>query len=483
MTSKSVTGVAGIMDGFNRTGLNSIGSTSALTDSFSSVMQKTTNTNQTMGEAVMQLKEPSKTGTSDSMIKKETSKAAQKLKEKTNDSVGTQKDEEALQNAADAVEEAAEKVVKEVADALDVSEEEVEAAMEALGLTAVSLLDQTKLTQLMMNLSGETDVFALTTNEELYANIMETVSMVSDELAAVKEAFGLNDMQMQECIEQLAQREAAGGAVEGMEEITPVLEGAGGEETVEQKERPEKAVVTITKNGEEIKAVVETDAKTGAAAITQESSPLTERNAGEDMMQNDGKEGQNEQGGKDMQSSNLVLQNIAQGQETPQVQANAELPLADAQVRDLMDQIMDYMKVQVKADTTSLEMQLHPESLGTLNIHIAAKDGILTAQFTAQNEAVKNAIEGQLASLQQSLNDQGIKVEAVEVNVAAQHFDRNMEQGQNGNGSSSEEAKKKNIRRINLRDLESAEEEELEEAEKLAVDMMARNGNSVDYLA
>lgn len=127
------------MDGFNRTGLNSIGSTSALTDSFSSVMQKTTNTNQTMGEAVMQLKEPSKTGTSDSMIKKETSKAAQKLKEKTNDSVGTQKDEEALQNAADAVEEAAEKVVKEVADALDVSEEEVEAAMEALGLTAVSL--------------------------------------------------------------------------------------------------------------------------------------------------------------------------------------------------------------------------------------------------------------------------------------------------------------------------------------------------------
>lgn len=210
MTSKSVTGVAGIMDGFNRTGLNSIGSTSALTDSFSSVMQKTTNTNQTMGEAVMQLKEPSKTGTSDSMIK-ETSKAAQKLKEKTNDSVGTQKMKEALQNAADAVEEAAEKVVKEVADALDVSEEEVEAAMEALGLTAVSLLDQTKLTQLMMNLSGETDVFALTTNEELYANIMETVSMVSDELAAVKEAFGLNDMQMQECIEQLAQREAAGG--------------------------------------------------------------------------------------------------------------------------------------------------------------------------------------------------------------------------------------------------------------------------------
>lgn len=481
MTSKSVTGIAGIMDGFNRAGLNSIGSTSALTDSFSSVMQKTTSANQTMGEMTMQLKETPKAGSSDNMVKKETSKVAQKLEEKANDSVGTQKGEEALQNAKDAVEEAAKKVVKEVADALDVSEEEVEAAMEALGLTAVNLLDQSKLTQLMLNLSGETDVFALTTNEGLYADIMEVVGMVSDELAAVKENFGLSDEQMQECMEQLAQQQAKEGSVE---EITPVFDGADGEVLAEQKERPEKAVVTITKNGEEIKAVVETDAKTGAAAITQESSPLTEQNTGEKMMQNEGKEGQNEQGAKDMtQSSNLLLQNVAQGQEMPQVQANTELPLADAQVRDLMDQIMDYMKIQVKADTTSLEMQLHPESLGTLNIHIAAKDGILTAQFTAQNEAVKNAIEGQLASLQQSLNDQGIKVEAVEVNVAAQHFDRNMEQGQNGNGSSSEEAKKKNARRINLRDLESVEEEELEEAEKLAVDMMARNGNSVDYLA
>lgn len=485
MTSKSVTNVAGIMDGFNRTGVNSVGNTSALTDSFSSVMQKTTSAGQSFGDITMQLKESPKTSASDNTLKKETSKVAQKLEEKNN-AVGTDKGKESLDDAKTAVEKAAKETVKEVADALDLSEEEVEAAMETLGLTAVDLLDKANLMQLMMNLSGETDMLALTTNEALYADVMEVVGSMSDKLASVQEAFGLSDEQMQDCMEQLALQQEE-QLLDGMqEEITPV---ADSKDAVEgemgtSKERPEKAVITITRNGEEVRAVVETDAKTGAETVTQESGPLTEHGTENGTAQGEGADGQNDRGSKDTQQSvNLVLQNMAQNQNASQVQAGTEIPLADTQAQDIMDQIMDYMKIQIKPDTTSLEMQLHPESLGTLNIHIAAKDGILTAQFTAQSEAVKNAIEGQLVTLQQNLNDQGIKVEAVEVNVAAQQFDRNMEQGQNNSGSPSEEAKKKNVRRINLKDLESFEEEELEEADKVAVDMMAINGNSVDYLA
>ena len=118
-----------------------------------------------------------------------------------------------------------------------------------------------------------------------------------------------------------------------------------------------------------------------------------------------------------------------------------------------------------------------------MNIRIAAKDGVLTAQFTAQNEAVKNVIEGQLMILQQNLDEQGVKVEAVEVNVATQQFNRNLDQGKGSSGQTSEEAKKKGPRRINLNDLDSLEEEELEEADRVTADMMARNGNTVDYLA
>lgn len=487
MTTKTVTNVAGIMDGFNRAGVSSVGNSTTIQDSFSSVMQKTTGANRNMDSMTLQLKQQPKDGVSDNAIKKETSKVAKKLEENVNNA----KCGENTKEAEEALEKAAKKVVKEVADALGISEKEVEAAMETLGLSALSLLDKTNLVQLMMNLSGETDMLALTMNESLYADVMGAVNTLAEELAAIQNDLGLSGEELKDCIEEMILKQQEDSQLfakvqEEMRDGNPVFDVRGEEENRVSQDGTEKAVVTIMKNGEEMKAVVETDAGTGTATITQESSPLTRQDENSGMAQGENG-GQSEHGGKDnAQTPNLVLQNILQDQNAAQVQGSTEIPLADAQVQDIMDQIMDYMKIQVKADTSSLEMQLHPESLGTLSIHIAAKDGVLTAQFTTQNEAVKSAIESQLITLQENLNEQGIKVEAVEVNVAAQQYDRNMQQGQSQGGSSSEEAKKKNVRRLNLSDLDSVEEEELEkmdEADKIAVDMMARNGNSVDYLA
>jgi len=484
MTTKTVTNVVGVMDGFNRAGVSGVSNSASISDSFSSVMQKTTNAGQNLDSMTLQLKEQPKGGVSDNTIKKD-SQVAQKLEK----SAKSAQNDEGMEKAQDAVKEAAKKVVKEVADTLGVSEEAVEAAMETLGLSALDLLDKANLTQLMMNLSGETDLLALTTNEELYADITEVLGSLQEELSTIQTDLGLSEEQLQNCIDELLlkQEESQQILTAVQEEVTegnPVFDMRGKEDEVNASQGgPEKAVVTLMKNGEEIQAVVETDADTGTATVTQESNPLTGQNENSEMAQ-DESGSQNEHNSKDTpQTPNLVLQNVMQDQNTAQVQGSSEIPFAETQAQDIMNQIMDYMKVQVKADTTNLEMQLHPESLGTLNIHITAKDGILTAQFTTQNEMVKSAIESQLITLQENLNEQGIKVEAVEVNVAAQQFDRNMDQGQSRSGNPSEEAKKKNVRRLNLDDLESVEEEELEEADKIAVDMMARSGNTVDYLA
>ena len=45
-----------------------------------------------------------------------------------------------------------------------------------------------------------------------------------------------------------------------------------------------------------------------------------------------------------------------------------------------------------------MEIQLNPENLGKINLTVVAKDGMITAQLTAQNEAVKNAIENQIVA-------------------------------------------------------------------------------------
>lgn len=457
-----------------------------MTESFASVMQQTTGQNNEMQNTdLSELGAHKADVQSSASLRKDNTKVAQQVERDTKTATEPKKDE-TLTTAKNEVNKTAEKVVEKVADAMGVSEKEVEQAMETLGLTAVNLLDSTNLAKLMLNLSGETDMMALTTDEGLYMGMKDILGFIQQELTALQEMYGLSGEQLNDCIASLQE--------ESMEQLFAKLDDGQQDETMpvfdvraaegnadEMAEQSEKAVVTIMKNGEEVKAVVETDAKSGASAITQESAPLTEQS---DSMEQGQQNGSGEQAGKETsQGNNMVLQNLAQGQNTAAVNTNMEVPFAEAQVQEIMDQIMDFVKVHVKADTTSLEMQLHPESLGTLNIRIAAKDGVLTAQFTAQNEAVKNVIEGQLVTLQQNLNEQGVKVEAVEVNVATQQFDRNLNQGQENNGKPSEEAKKKNPRRINLNDLDALAEEELDEADKVTADMMARNGNTVDYLA
>ena len=90
-----------------------------------------------------------------------------------------------------------------------------------------------------------------------------------------------------------------------------------------------------------------------------------------------------------------------------------------------------------------------------------------------------------MIQLQQKFDEQGIKVTSIEVTIASHGFEQNLEQG---NDRQSKEAasdrKVKTLRRINLGELEENEEIEAQsEAERIALQMMAANGNMVDFSA
>jgi len=168
------------------------------------------------------------------------------------------------------------------------------------------------------------------------------------------------------------------------------------------------------------------------------------------------------------------------------VSEEMSLTQSNVDTEDIINQITDYMKVQYKADETQMELQLHPASLGTINIQLTAKEGVVSAQIVAQSEAVKSAIEGQMVQLKDSLSEQGIKIEAVEVTVASHKFDSNLQQQTSQDGGQYEESSKSgrsSRRHINLNDLDGLEDGNLNEAEQIAVDMMEKNGNTVDYTA
>ena len=196
---------------------------------------------------------------------------------------------------------------------------------------------------------------------------------------------------------------------------------------------------------------------------------------------------ENAQAGKDGQSleneSSLFTSLLKE--QTQNVDATFEqmTPVDTKTSQEIMDQILDYMKIQLKPEMDQLEMQLHPASLGTLKIHLVSKGGEVTAQFQVQNETVKAAVESQIALLKDSLKEQGIKVEAVEVTVESHAFESNLWQGQERENGSSYQGNKKSPRRINLNALEEGFEEEASDEELLSAQMMKANGGTVDFTA
>ena len=103
--------------------------------------------------------------------------------------------------------------------------------------------------------------------------------------------------------------------------------------------------------------------------------------------------------------------------------------------------------------------------------------------FHVQNEAVKTAVETQMIQLKEALNDQGVKVEAIEVSVDTRGFESSLWQGQENPGQEAYEQQRRTPRRINLASLDASFEEEATEEEVLAAKMMEANGNTVDITA
>lgn len=429
--------------------------------SFTDVLSKQTQGNAAAGksEAVK-----SETGTQTKVKESATNRMKQKNVVETNKNDTTKNAEE----MAGALQEAGAKTVKEIAQELGVSEEEVVQAMEALGLTAIDLLLPENLTMVVMQTVGETDPMAILTNDQLSAALKNLNQFVQDIRNELQTAFGIPEEQLDGLLEKMQAAEAVNA-----EEVPA-------DAVEEEGKNPRILVETVSEEAKEPQAQASNrNMEAPVEGVDAELSAQTVEKSGE---KESGKEAGHEAADKNPAGQNLFLQNPLQGAETAATAEAAESPYAQTQTREIMDQILNFMKIQIKPEMTQLEMQLHPESLGTVNVHIASKEGMITAQFTAQNEAVKAALESQMIQLKETFAEQGVKVEAIEVSVQANGFRQEYE-GSREHGSTADDKERKPARRINLNNPAFLEEESLSEEEELAVSMMEANGNTVDYTA
>lgn len=152
------------------------------------------------------------------------------------------------------------------------------------------------------------------------------------------------------------------------------------------------------------------------------------------------------------------------------------------QTSHILNQIVNEIRFTMTQEVTSMDFMLNPENLGRVHISVADKGGVMTAQITVQSLEAREALESQMIILQQTFEEQGLKVESVEVNVSEFGFGDDDQTGssQAGDGRRSGRDRRSNQSRP-LAGLE--ESDEVSEEERLTREQMNMTGAQVDYSA
>lgn len=454
--------------------------------SFASVMEQKTSGygNQQLTSKNPVGKEPAATATQPAAVADST----KKLNVKENSP--TQKVEE-LQNQLEDTKDAFETGVKEILkDELGVSDEQVEDAMSILGLQWMDLLNPASLSQLVTQLTGTEDACSLLMSEE-FTNIMQNTDALVQNLS---ETLGISKDEWVALQNQLAEltadfNETVDMADGGVQKMAPQTDA-----TITSKDTTVMAAtVQMTHTTEETQNVQpeeETEDTTPVIQVNASEDAQTENNVSENASGEMGEPAAQSQKTKESSvnehAQNMEFQVRAEQLAAAPEEVNKVASRTTIDVQDIMNQITEFAKVNLSSENSSIEMQLNPENLGKVYLHIAAtKEGNITAELAVSSETVKTALEAQIADLRTSLNQQGIKVDAVEVTIASHEFERNLEQNASGEeqqGSQREESGRTAGRRLFRGELDELSGL-MNEEETLAAQIMKDHGNTMDVTA
>lgn len=376
--------------------------------------------------------------------------------EKNNVSAMQDKEGKDIDEAAEKIEEA---VIEETAEKLGISEEDLLAVMEQLGLTAMDLLKPENVSVLVASVLGDGDITGLVTDETMLSVVKDINTAAAEIAETVSADLGMDKQDFLAALDQINKenKEPAAFQQTTAEEtgVTDAIEDASSEETV---------------------------FKSPAADNTSNENDTAEDNSS--FLQKDNEEAAGRQSFENRNTEPVFTAPAVHSGSAPIVtEAEAPMP-ALTDPREILEQMSAQIRSRVTPEITQLQMQLNPENLGTVGLTVSMKEGQMTAQFTTQNEEVRAAIEAQITVLKENLEQQGVKIEAVEVMVGSHAFERNLEQGNESNEQQEKEQEKlrKATRKIDLGEYGvSGGEDEFAEDEQVTVDMMQADGNRMDY--
>lgn len=403
----------------------------------------------------------------------------------------------------DEITKALEQIIAQIKEILGITDEELMSGMETLDLQPYDLLNADNMAQLVTVISGEDSTISLVANEDLYTAMQDITEMVNTQVDSLLENTGVTSEELDVILQKLQEMESAEpeDQLQNMETL-PI-------ETAEEPAVENYAV-------DEDAPIVEEQVSDGPVVVREDNTRTEEQPAkqydtlpenqqenpvqvgAKPQTQNTGKDAK-DSGDKDSKSfgQNGTAQNFQNQLSEVSDTAVAEgvEKFTSESTENILRQLADMVKIVKNENLTEMELQLHPASLGTVNVSLTTKGGMVTAEFTTQNEAVKAAIEAQATQLRANLEEQGVKVEAIEVSVESHQMEHELDKNgdrQQKQSQEQETMRVQGMRRgrssINLRAFADGEELEGEmqgadDATRIAMEIMAANGNTMDLLA
>lgn len=332
-----------------------------------------------------------------------------------------------------------------IKEAMDVSDEDIENAMGQLGIGIADLLNPQIVTDLVVTLSGNSDSLEFLTDASAVAALEDILNVVKEITQNLTETYNVD--------------------ITSVKDIVKDLDMTSDKNTVDYQDDNRKSDNNLT-----------ADTAESITDVIAEKTAVKGDNAATDEKKNDSDTHLQDK-------SNGSIERIASDMTQSIQKAFGEVMSETSGVNevDIVRQVVEQIKVTATQQLSSIEVMLNPENLGKVHVAVTAKQGIVTAQLTAQNEQVKAALENQLTALKEQFNNQGIKVEAVEITVQSHGFES--EQNLEGNNSNQAQQEKKSYRKIDLSSLEELDESDMTSEEIRAKDAIVNGNSSVEYSA
>lgn len=370
-------------------------------------------------------------------------------------------------------------IVEKVTDDLDISEDELNNAMQLLGLTAMDLLNPANLSALYCEVTGNaSDPQALVLNADFTA-LFNDVSQVASE----------NDAQL-DLLSQLTASddgEILDADIVSSADTTEKTVDSSYDDTAASGQNINDTAdeaVKVYDGGTQDSSYQNSDegtssGETGNGITSDENAEKTQvdssfDDSGERVLHHD----------DGAHSDNSVLH--ASVSEQLNTDTSFEMSQSQSRLRvdttDIIRQIVDSMSISNTTEESAINLQLTPESLGRMYINVSQKNSEISARIAVSNEAVKEALQTQMVNLKEALNNSGIRVNEVEITVASHEFERNLEQGAANDSRQQESTNSYNGSNSSDSGIDSDMMQDRAE-ERLVTQIMRDNGNSVDFTA